>query len=99
MTKDLSTEKAKRMHVAIYAWLYERYHYSKVDDATYDQLAKEIDVNIQTDRPVLDKFFKEEYSSHTGLWIYRHPELSKVDYWCRYILDPPPHVKTKGSNK
>jgi hypothetical protein len=48
-------------------------------DAEFDTLAKQIDLSINTRRPELDKWFRENFESHTGMWIHTHPEKRRLD--------------------
>lgn len=79
-------QKKLRIRVAIFAHAYEYYNESLVDDTTYDALARDVDVSIETDRPDLDLWFKENYQDHTGSWVHSHPELKRIDEITRGIL-------------
>jgi len=70
-------ETRKRIKLSVYAYAYE-FDQPIVDDGTFDALAYSIDVNIKTNRPELDKFFRKEFSPDTGMWIHKHPELDKL---------------------
>ena len=67
-----------RTRLSLAAYAYEKKNYSFMSDAEFDALAKKVDTNILTDHPVMDKFFKEQFSPDTGMWINFHPELEKL---------------------
>lgn len=71
-------EKRRRIQVALWAYAYEVKNVSIVDDATYDRVCREINVEMTTDNRRLDIFFKNEFDPSTGLWIHKHPELYKI---------------------
>jgi hypothetical protein len=75
---EFKDQKTIRMHVAL--WVY-----SYVDDLEYDRISKLVDVNIGTDRPDLDQFFKECFHCETGQWIHKHPELSRLRHLHRSL--------------
>ena len=50
-----------------------------MNDAEFDALAKKVNTSIKTGNSVMDKFFKEQFSPDTGMWINSHPELDKIE--------------------
>ena len=40
--------------------------------------AKAINIQISTKNDLLDNFFQEKFSTHTGQWVHDHPELDKL---------------------
>ncbi len=78
-------EKQNRITVSVWAWLYEKHNYSIVSDNVFDKKALGIDLSIATDNKILDNFFKKYFVPYTGQWIYKHPELDKLDRLCRYV--------------
>ncbi len=82
----MGEEKRRRINICIWAWAYEKYATSFVTDIKWDEVALIIDVNKPTDRPIIDKFFKENFVPYTGQWIYKHPELPKIDGLVRYLM-------------
>jgi hypothetical protein len=72
------SQKSLRLMVSIYACAYECFDYSLVDDFYYDELAAEVDVEVETGDEKLDKFFKEKYSPFTGHWVLQHPNLNEI---------------------
>ena len=86
----MSEEKRKRIRLALYAYAYEVHNNSLVSDSTYDLLSRSVNLDVSTDRPDLDLWFKNNYSKDTGMWIYNHPELHKIKSLYKRI--------TNGSN-
>lgn len=79
MTDKVKEEIRKRIMIAVHAYAYEIMFDPLIDDHTYDRLAREIDLTIDTGNKVMDKFFKENYDADTGMWIYKHPDLQGID--------------------
>lgn len=72
----VNKQRMWRIKVALAAYAYEIENKPIISDAEYDELCKKINVKKKTGR--LDEWFKENYSSDTGQWIHRHPELDKI---------------------
>ena len=81
-----------RITVAVAAYAYEFEGASIISDGAFDALCKEVEPDMDTGKPVLDRFFREEFQPHTGQWIYNHPELDKVraGYLRRVATSPRP---------
>lgn len=75
-TVDLETRKRIKLSVAAYA--YEFLSTQLMSDSEFDALAYSIDLKIDTRRPELDAWFRRNFEPHTGMWIYGHPEKSKL---------------------
>jgi hypothetical protein len=60
------------------AYAYEFRDTSIISDAEYDKLSLEVDLSVDTRRPDLDKFWRENFSPSTGQWIHKHPELDRL---------------------
>jgi hypothetical protein len=71
-------ETRKRIRVSLAAYAYEIMLESIMSDHEYDELAKSIDLSIDTRRPDLDKWFRKNYKDYTGSWIHSHPEKSRL---------------------
>ena len=82
----MEEEKRRRINICVWAWAYEKYATSLVPDAKWDETALLIHPAQSTDDKILDKFFLEDFVPYTGQWIYRHPELPKVDGLVRYLM-------------
>lgn len=41
--------------------------------------AEKIDREIGTGHPVLDEFFRYQFSPMSGVWIHEHPELATIE--------------------
>jgi hypothetical protein len=74
----IEIEKRNRIRAALFAYAYEIENIPLATDSDYDALCKKIDTSISTGNSELDDFFRAEFSSETGMWIYRHPELDKI---------------------
>lgn len=81
------SEKHRRINISVCAWAYEKYNVSLISDQEYDERALQIDLSKTTDNQAMDRFFKQQYLSYTGQWIYKHPELLKLDALVRYIIE------------
>lgn len=70
--------RRKRIMITIYAYAYEMKSDSLVDDYYYDNLSLEVDKDkeVDTGSAKYDKFFKEQFSPDTGMWIRKHPDLN-----------------------
>ena len=78
-------ERRRRILVSVAAYAYECRDDPIMSDHMYDHWAEQIDVSIDTGHPVLDEFFRTEFSPMTGIWIRDHPEIDKVEAtWERY---------------
>lgn len=77
-SKERETRLRILLTLAAYAYEFEP-DYVFCSDADYDYGCKMVDCRIETDRPDLDLFFRNEFHADTGQWIRKHPELDKVD--------------------
>jgi len=87
---DVCHETRARIRVALWAYAYEVKQDPLVDDATFDAVAATIDVTTTTKRPDLDEFFRREFSPHTGQWVWKHPEIGKLE--AMYIMQRAPEA-------
>ena len=71
-------EKRNRIRVSLFAYAYEIMNDSLISDSEFDALCLKINPSIETDNPIMDRFFREDFSPHTGMWIYKHPELDSI---------------------
>ena len=79
-----------RILIAVYAYAYEVHNQSIVPDCEYDEISKKVeeDIKVATLRPDLDKFYQENFSADTGMWVHKHPELSKIRWiYSRYYAN------------
>lgn len=67
-----------RICVSVHACAYEIFNDPLIPDTEYDQLAKRVNKDAETGHKELDSFFRDNYDPSTAMWIYGHPELSKV---------------------
>lgn len=82
---DLETRKRIKISVAAYA--YELLGTPVMSDEEFDALAYSIDLKIDTRRPDLDAWFRRNFEPHTGMWIYGHPEKSKLLVIAKNIIN------------
>ncbi|NQZ19989.1 MAG: hypothetical protein HRT44_12145 [Bdellovibrionales bacterium] len=76
--RSSKNQKKLRIRLAVLSYAYEFLDQSLIPDPEYDELAKQVDTSIPTDRPDLDEWFKENYSEYTGSWVHRHPEIERI---------------------
>jgi hypothetical protein len=76
--EKVDTETRNRIRLCVAAYAYEFMDVSIMSDGDFDALAKKIDVTVDTRRPDLDKWFRENFAAHTGQWIHNHPEKPKL---------------------
>lgn len=74
--------KRRRIRIALFAFAYELIGEALIKDEEYDRLAREVDYTSPTDNPTLDKFYLNEYTPDSGMWVRKHPELDKLE--CLY---------------
>lgn len=80
-------ETRRRIFLSIWAYAYEFLNHSFVSDARFDEEAKKVDLNVKTNRPDLDEWFKKNFSPHTGSWVQSHPELNRLDNLTRSLIN------------
>lgn len=74
-----ANQRRLRIRLSVYAFSYEVKDISLIDDHEYDRLSYLVDTSIDTDNPLLDEFFRKEFSPYTGSWVRKHPELDKLE--------------------
>lgn len=70
----IGLERRRRILISVAAYAYEFESDSIISDADFDDISRMIDVSRLTGRPNLDKFFRENFSPCTGMWVHRHPD-------------------------
>jgi hypothetical protein len=70
------------MRLALAAFAYEFMAHSIMTDDDYDSLSREVDLSIDTGNETMDKFYRDNFMSDTGMWVRSHPELDKLE--CTY---------------
>ena len=70
-------EIRNRIRVSVAAYAYEYENDAIMEDSDYDQLSREIDTSIKTGNRKLDNFFTKHFEADTGMWVHKHPDLSK----------------------
>jgi hypothetical protein len=77
---EFCSETRNRIKLSVAAYAYEIKDNPIMSDADFDELASKIDTSVSTTNPRLDYFFAKNFQSDTGMWIHKHPELSKIEY-------------------
>jgi hypothetical protein len=72
-------ETRRRIRLTIAAYAYEILQRPIMSDGEFDELAKAVDLSIDTRRPDLDKWFRKNFDPFTGMWIHGHPERARVE--------------------
>lgn len=71
-------ETRKRIKLAVAAYAYEICNTPVLTDEQFDNLAKSVNLSVSTSRPDLDEWFRREFETDTGMWIWKHPELARI---------------------
>ena len=75
-----SKEIRNRIIQSVAAYAYEFKGDSIMSDHEFDELSLKINPEEETGNALMDKFFKNHFEPHTGMWIRAHPEINKLDY-------------------
>ena len=78
MLEEQQLQKRLRIRLAVCAYAYEFMFTSLIPDSEYDRLSLEVDTSVSTDRPDLDRWFKENFDPSTGMWVQNHPDLARL---------------------
>ena len=76
--KEIETQR--RIKVSLWAYSYEYLNHSIVSDQKFDEECEKINLEITTNRPDLDVWFKNNFQKHTGQWVRNHPEKQKLEF-------------------
>jgi len=76
---EVEKETRNRIRLSVAAYTYEVYDDPIMSDAEFDQLAEKINVQVVTSNELMDDFFREHFSLHTGQWIHKHPNKAGLD--------------------
>ena len=76
----INQEIRNRINLSVAAYAYEFKGDSIMSDHEYDELSRKINPNEETGNDMMDKFFKTQFQSDTGMWVRWHPEVKKLDY-------------------
>lgn len=74
----VEVERRRRIAVAVWAYAYEIDDDPLVPDHIYDDWARRIDPSAVTGNDQLDRFFRQEFSPHTGMWVRKHPGQARL---------------------
>jgi len=72
-------ETRKRIRLAVAAYAYEIKADPIMSDSDFDNLANEIEPDVDTYNPELDDFFAHDFRPHTGAWVHKHPDLAGLE--------------------
>ena len=72
-------ETRRRILLSVYAAAYEIHNDSLISDEKFDKMSLEVDLTIKTKNKKMDKWFKENFDSSTGMWVRKHPEIKKLE--------------------
>ena len=78
MADKVLQETVNRTNLLYWAYAYEFEDDSIVPDILFDNISKQIDVNVETGDGDLDSFFKNEFAPCTGMWIRKYPKLVEL---------------------
>lgn len=67
-------ERRRRIQVAVAAYAYEFKDDPIWSDAKFDREARLINLKQSTGSKEHDKWFRENFSPHTGMWVRSHPD-------------------------
>ena len=84
--EKVDAETRKRIRVSVAACAYEVFDTSIISDFEFDELAKSIDLSINTRRPDLDQWFRKNFDPSTGMWIRTHPEFKRLQQLTLYLI-------------
>lgn len=79
-TPEINRQIWVRIRLAVAAYAYEVENNPIISDSEFDDLAKEVDLSIDTRRVDMDEWFRENFLPHTGQWVWKHPEQGKLAY-------------------
>ncbi len=83
----IDRETRNRIRLSVAAYAYECMNFSLLSDEEFDELAYSIDLKVNTRRPDLDEWFRNNFEPHTGMWIHKHPEREKLRAIAKMIRD------------
>lgn len=71
-------ETRRRIRVSVWAYAYEILGRSMVSDDVFDAECRKIDLSVNTYRPDMDLWFRQNFNACTGMWIHSHPEIQRI---------------------
>jgi hypothetical protein len=85
-SERVCTETRRRIRLAVAAYTYEIMQCPVMSDSEFDELAKSIDLTVDTRRPDLDKWFRKNFDPFTGMWIHGHPERRRIEQLAKFVI-------------
>lgn len=79
LQEAVERQRRIRIRLALAAYAYEYDNDSIMSDDEFDWLADQVIPSIATGNDKMDKFFREKFIPHSGMWVRSHPEFSKLE--------------------
>ena len=96
----VNPEIRNRIIVSVAAYAYEIAGTPFLTDQEYDDLAHSINPKETTGNKVMDKFFREIFSPHTGMWVHRHPNTARLaEIFEKYFKDKAISIRREGRRR
>ena len=80
-------ETRRRIRLTLWAYAYEFESDSMAPDSLFDEECKNVRLQIDTNRPDLDRWWRENFNPSTGQWIRKHPELGGIKQLYKWIKE------------
>lgn len=80
-------ERKNRIKLSVAAYAYEFEDDPIMSDHAFDELAKQIDVRMDTANETLDAFFRKHFEAYTGSWVHNHPDIPGLQRIYHMIKD------------
>ena len=71
-------ETHRRIRLSVAAYAYEFESDPIMSDGDFDEMCSKVDLSVNTSRPDMDKWFRENFDKSTGQGIHTHPELNRI---------------------
>ena len=89
-SEEVDKQIKVRIKLSVCAYAYEFHNDSIISDGEFDDLSKQVNLNIDTRLPHMDSWFRDNFEPDTGMWIHKHPELDRVKrLYVKYFADRP----------
>ena len=71
-------ERRSRIRTTLWAYAYEMDSSPLATDQQFDEECLKVNLDQPTGYPLLDQWFRENFTPYTGQWIHKHPDLPAV---------------------
>lgn len=83
-------ERRRRINVAVWAYAYEVMDDPLVSDEEFDSECALVDLKLSTsykgkDNRAIDRWFRENFEPHTGMWVHNHPDKDGLHLIYQYM--------------